>query len=135
MAHHRRVDVKAAQPRSGNSLQLTTHETQTDSPILPVEQLERLHNFRPDLVDWVTGQTVDEAKSRRDRARRLDYLIFTERIGGLVAGTLMAGGGLVVAGYLGLNGQPWLAGVLGGGTLVSIVTVLVTGKRPKDPSE
>lgn len=33
---------------------------------------------------------------------------------------------------LGLLGHDWLAGVLGGGTLVSLVTIFVTGRHKKD---
>jgi hypothetical protein len=123
-----------AQSSSGNSLQLTEHET--DSPILPVAQLEQLHQFRPDLVDWVKNQTEAEAIHRRARENRVDLFILIERMGGLVAGTMIAGVGLAIAAYVGLHGQPVLAGVLGGGTLVGIVAVLVTGKqRSKTPQQ
>ena len=52
MAKHTQVK---AQNQNGNSLQLTQHET--DSPVLPVAQLEQLQAFRPDLIDWVRDQT------------------------------------------------------------------------------
>lgn len=37
--------------------------------------------------------------------------------------------------FLGLNGQPWLAGVLGGGTLATLVTVFLSQKKPEKKSE
>lgn len=125
---NRQTHVQARSP-NGDSLQLTAHET--DSPILPVAQLQQLHNFRPDLVDWVKDQTEQEARHRRDRQTTVDRFVFFERVGGLLIGGAIALFGLAVAAYVALNGQPWVAGMIGGGTLVSIVTVLVTGHQPK----
>lgn len=128
---NRHTQVRA-DSASGNSVQLTSQET--DSPILPVAHLQQLHTFRPDLVDWICQQTEAEAQHRRVREQRVDAFIFAERIGGLVCGAFIAAFGLGVAAYVGLNGQAELAAVLGGGTLVGIVTVLVTGKRGQRPT-
>lgn len=130
MARH--TQLKAQSP-SGDNFQLTAHET--DSPILPVPQLEQLHSFRPDLVDWVKDQTQAEAEHRRRREGRVDNFIFVERLGGLVLGALIALAGLGIAAYVGLNGQPQVAMVLGGGTLATIVSVIVTGRRSKQPPQ
>ena len=121
------TQVKAQNDKG--SVQLTQHET--DSPILPVPQLEQLHAFRPDLVDWVKEQTEKEAAFRRTRTETVDRYVLIERIGGLAAGFILSLFGLSVAAYLGLHGQPWLAGTLGGGTLVSIVAILVQGRSKK----
>jgi hypothetical protein len=85
------------------------------------------------LVDWVKEQTEAEAEYRRARETRVDKFVLAERIGGLVLGAAVALFGLGIAAYVGLNGQPQVAMVLGGGTLVSIVAVLVTGRHPKRP--
>ncbi len=37
--------------------ELTVQQHDTDSHLIPVAQLERLHEFRPDRVDWVIQQT------------------------------------------------------------------------------
>lgn len=130
MAKHTQVK---AQNQNGNSLQLTQHET--DSPVLPVAQLEQLHAFRPDLVDWVKDQTEQEAVHRRKRVTRVDTFILIERLSGLIAGSLISCFGLLTAAYLALHDQAVVAGVLGGGTLVGLVTVLVQGKKVvKQPS-
>ena len=115
-----------AQNDRGQSLQVSQHET--DSPILPVPQLEQLHNFRPDLVDWVTAQTEKEAEHRRAREDKVNGYVFFERISGIVGGVLISMFGLGISAYVALHGQPWVAGVIGGGTLVGIVGVLVQGR-------
>ena len=130
MAKH--TQVKAHNP-NGNSVQLTQHET--DSPVLPVAQLEKLHVFRPDLVDWIRDQTEKEAQARRVRTVRIDTFILIERIAGLVAGTLISCLGMGAATFLALNGQFTVACVIGGGTLVGLVTVLVQGKKSAKPDD
>jgi hypothetical protein len=131
VARHTRIQ---AQSKDGEQFDVTAHES--DSPLLPVAQLERLHGFRPDLVDWVIENTREEAVARRKRTARVDAFVLIERVGGLVAGFLIAFAGIVAAAYLAINGQPWVAAVLGGGTLVSIVTVLVTGRKaPAAPEQ
>ncbi|EPM1459856.1 DUF2335 domain-containing protein [Elizabethkingia anophelis] len=37
--------------------------------------------------------------------------------------------------YLGMNGQPWLGGVLGGSTLVALATVFIVGRKLQKDSE
>ena len=92
--------------RDGQSLQLTSQDS--DSPILPVSQLRLLHEFRPDLVDWVVKRTEEESIFRRSRQNRIDGFVFVERIGGMV----------------------------GGGTLVSILGIIVSGRnKPLRPND
>ena len=130
MAKHTQVK---AQNHNGNSLHLTQHET--DSPVLPVAQLEQLHAFRPDLVDWVKDQTEKEAQARRARTVRIDKFILVERIAGLVAGTLISCVGIGAAVLLAFHEQAAVACVIGGGTLVGLVAVLVQGKKSAKPDE
>jgi hypothetical protein len=127
---NRRTELQA-KSRDGDQLQLTSQDT--DSPVLPVAQLKALSEFRPDLVDWVVSRTEVEATARHARTRRVDTFIFVERIGGLFGGVLIAALGIGVAGYLALNGAEPAAMVIGGGTLVSIVTVIIRGKRNASP--
>lgn len=113
---------------NGNSLQ-PAHRDETDSPVLPIAQLERLHAFRPDLVDWVKEQTGQEAAYRRKRQTRIDTFVLIERLAGLVAGAIISCLGLLVSAWLALDGHPDVAMLLGGGTLVGLVTVLVQGRK------
>ena len=54
--------VEARNPQ-GNELRVS--HTEMDSPVLDVNALERLHQFRPDIVDFVIEQTRAEAENRR----------------------------------------------------------------------
>lgn len=115
--------------------QLVVQSQETDSPILPVAQLKMLHEFRPDLVDFVIEQTRLEATHRRDSSRRINYFVFTEHILGqvlaLVVAALGVGGGI----YAGLNGQPVLGGTIATVTIGSLAVSFITRNRPPPSSK
>ena len=109
--------------------ELTIQHHETDSPILPVAQLERLHSFRPDAVDLVLEQTRIEAEHRRSQDRRLNVFIFTERILGQLFGLLIGGGGIFGGVYAALNGQPWAGATIAGAAIGSLAVAFVVGRK------
>lgn len=115
-----------AEARNSRGDQVTLHAHENDALILPVAQLEELHAFRPDLVDVVVSETRQEAAHRRTQESRLNFFVFIERLLGqisaLVLTVLGIGGGI----YAGLNGQPWLGGII---VSVTIGTLAVTFVR------
>ena len=66
---------------------LTVLQHETDSPILPVAQIEQLHQFRPARVDWIFEQTQAEAEYRRTESHRVNTFIFIERLLGQIFGS------------------------------------------------
>lgn len=115
----------------GGGKELALSQTTTDSPIIPVEQLERLHAFRPDKVDWIFTQTELESQSRRESQKQINRYIFIERILGQLFGLLIGLSGLGTALYAGLHGATTVGVTLAGGTLVALVSAFVVGKRDK----
>ncbi len=115
--------------------QLLVQHTTTDSPILPAANLEHLQRIDPsgELVRWVVVQTEEEAKYRRQENTRVNRYIFTERIAGIALGALVAIVGLGLATYLAISGHDAVAGVIGGATLLGIVSVLVTRRKDAAP--
>ena len=55
MARGSKTEIK------GRGGKITHQQQETDSPIIPVEQIERLHVLKPDAVEWVLQQTEREA--------------------------------------------------------------------------
>lgn len=45
----------------GRSGEMVVQDNHSDAPLLPIAALERLHQIRPDRVDWVLDQTQIEA--------------------------------------------------------------------------
>ena len=115
-----------AEAKNGKGDQLTIHSQDTDSPVLPVAQLEKLHEFRPDLVDFVIKQTEQEAGHRRIREKRVDVFIFIERILGQISAVVLAvlgiGGGI----YAGKQGFETLAITIVTATIATLAVAFVT---------
>ena len=123
MSGNRHTSAKA------NKDGLTLSSTTTDSPILPIEQIARLKELVPDRVDWVFVQTELESKCRREENKRINSMMFIERMAGLVFALLIAGAGLGAAVYLAMNGHEVTASIIGGGTLVGLVTAFIAGRK------
>lgn len=103
--------------------------TTTDSPILPIEQIERLQQIAPHRVDWVFDQTQLESEGRRIETKRINTMVFVERMAGLVFALVIAILGLSAAVYLAMQGHEVTASIIGGGTLVGLVTAFVAGRK------
>lgn len=122
-----------AEAKNRNGDQLTVQAHDTDALILPIPQLEALHKFRPDLVDMVVEETRAEAAHRRQQESRVNTFVFIERVLGQLFAIVLAGLGVAGAIYAGLNGQPWLGGVI---ATVTVGTLAVTMlKRQPKPSD
>ena len=122
-ARHTKVSA-----RNGAS-EVAVSTTVTDAPLLPVDQIERLKAVAPDRVDWLFEQTQIESESRRSENRRINTMLFFERIAGLVFALLVACAGLYTALQMALAGREIAASVVGGATLVGLVTAFIAGKR------
>lgn len=103
--------------------------TTTDAPILPVEQIARLQELVPHRVDWVFDQTQIESEGRRKENVRVNTLIFIERIAGLILAFFVVAMGLGASVYCATIDQPIVASVIGGTTLVGLVSAFILGRR------
>lgn len=121
-----------AQAKRGGDV--TVSSTTTDSPILPIEQIARLKEIAPHRVDWVFDQTEAESKARRSEIKRINTLVFAERVAGLVFALLVAIAGLGAAVYCAFLGREITASVIGGATLVGLVTAFIAGRKAPGPS-
>lgn len=114
--------------RKGDShLAITEHET--DAPLIPIAQIERLHQIAPDRVQWVFDQTEREAEHRRARVVRLDTMVFLERMAGQVAAILVCAGALVAAYLLGQAGREIAAAAIGTTAVVGLATAFLSNRR------
>lgn len=103
MAGNKRVAVGA---RNGKGDEVQVHHQESDSPIVYSNELEKLHSFRPDLVDWVVKMTTEEALERRKQTNRTNKFIFVERILGQLFAGVISLCGILGGGYIALHGQP-----------------------------
>jgi hypothetical protein len=108
---------------------LTVSQHDTDAPILPVAQLEKLHQFYPDAVPWVIDEASKEGQFRREESGRINTFIFIERIAGLLAGFSIGAIALSISYLLAMAGHDWVASVIGGTTVVALVGAFIYGKK------
>lgn len=112
---------------SDRELQVAVH--QEDSPLPAADELRRLHEFRPDLVDVAVQQSVAEFEHRRGREVKIDRYVFIERVGGLVCAFILSLAAFSLSVYLAMNGHEPTACVISGGTLASIVAAILKRKN------
>ena len=112
------VAVKA-KDATGAEVQAISQEN--DFPLPPVQEFEKLHQFRPDLVDKVLELTAEEAKKRRERLDTIDTYIYRQNMVsgiGAIAVALVAFAGAI---YLAINDHDWAAVGIVGSTLGVVV--------------
>lgn len=125
---NRHTNAKVTRRQSGDS-ELTLSEHETDSPIIPVAQLERLHIFKPDAVDWVISQTQIEAEHRRKETSRINQYIFIEHIIGQIFALIIGTAGIVGGSYVAIQGQPWAGGTIATAAITGLAVVFLTGRK------
>jgi len=123
----------ASLKNSNGELSVSEHET--DSPLLPAAQLERLHSFRPDLVDWVVKRTETESNWRRDERHRVNTFIFVERLFGQFCSVLIGIGAIAGAIYAGTHGAQVVGGAIATVGLGTLAVVFITGRKKSNSSD
>jgi len=104
-------------------------QTVTDAPLLPVEQISRLRELAPERVDWIFSQTEAESAFRRQEHRRINTMSFVEHMAGLIFALLIAMFGLGVATWLALADHDMTASIIGGTTIVGLVSAFILGRN------
>jgi hypothetical protein len=111
--------------------EFTVQQHETDSPIISVANLERLHEFKPEAVDWVINQTQIEAEFRRAETKRLNTLVFTERLIGQIFSLIIGMSGISAGAYVALQGQPWAGATIASFAITGLGVVFLTGRSKK----
>lgn len=132
----KKTSVKSASakvtPRKKVARESTLPDQETDSPILPVDQLERLHEIKPDAVDWVIQQTQIEAEHRREEISRVNGFILIEHLFGQISALIIGISGILGGSWVAANGQPWAGVTIAIAVIAGLTFVFLTGrnKRP-----
>lgn len=111
--------------------EVTVSQHETDSPIIPVAQLERLHQFKPEAVDWVIQQTQIEAEHRRAQDQRINTYVFIEHTLGQIFAFVIGLSGVMGGAYVAIHEQPWAGATIASLALTGLAVAFLTGKRPR----
>jgi hypothetical protein len=87
--------------------------------------MAHLHEFRPDLVDYIVTETSAEAKARRDETHRVNTLLFIERMLGQIFAFCVGIGGVVGGGYIALHNQPWAGASIAAATITGLAVAFL----------
>lgn len=105
-----------------------THNT-TDSPLLPVGQIERLQQIAPGRVDWVFQQTQIEAEYRRSHDTKTMWMIFFERIFQMIIGAGLCISAIYVAYLVAIAGYQYAAIAIGSTAPIGIAGAFLLHRR------
>ncbi len=125
---NRHTNAKVTHRKDGDR-EMTLSQQETDSPIVPVAQLERLHTFKPDAVDWVISQTQIEAEHRRTETARINRYIFIEHLIGQIFSLIIGLGGIGAGSWVAISGQPWAGGTIATAAITGLAVVFLTGRK------
>jgi uncharacterized membrane protein len=128
MAETREVDP--APPRQDSSETLVAIQS-WEGPLPAPETLERFEAIVPGAAKTIIEEWQAETRHRRKFEHRSLWLQFLEQMSGRLLGFLFALAALALAGYAAHIGTPWVAGVVGSGTIASVVWALVSSHRDK----
>lgn len=109
----------------GQKEELMIQNQEIDAPVLPVDQLERLHAINPNIVDWVIRQTEQEANIRRKRQIRIDVFVFIERLLGQIFGLSIGIGGILGGAYVAIDGQPWAGATIASAAIGTLAVAFI----------
>jgi len=121
--------VKTTRRKSTGAASLP--EQPNDIPILPVDQLERLHAIKPDAVDWVIKQTQIEAEHRREETSRVNGFVFFEHLFGQFSALVIGATGIIGGSWVATNGQPWAGVAIAAAVVGGLAFVFFSGKKQR----
>ncbi len=113
--------------RSNGDVTFQQHET--DAPIIPVAQLERLQKFSPETVDWVIQQTQKEAEHRREENSYINRSIHRERLMGQIFSFLTGIIGIAGGSYTAVMGFPWTGGIIATAAITGLAVMFITRQK------
>ncbi|MFQ0992136.1 hypothetical protein [Gilliamella apicola] len=121
----------AAQKTRDGDLGIAMSEHSTDSPVIQMDVLEKLHAIRPDKVDWIFEQTEKEAEYRRKNDGRVNIFVFIERLLGQIFGLVIGLSGIAGSVYLGVHDHEVLAGTIATATIATLAVSFIKGRNSK----
>jgi uncharacterized membrane protein len=125
----RKVPAKqaAAQPaeQRANHTLVSVKRQQWEAPIPPPAILAEFDQIVPGSASRIIGEFETEAEHRRGFEKRALFIEGFERISSRIFALLFALAALAIAGYCAYLDQPEVASIIGGATIVSVVTALI----------
>jgi len=101
-------------------------------PLPPPQQLAEFDAITPGLADRIMRMAEEEGQHSRSVQKRALTGAITTQVIGQVFGLLLAAGCLYASYKLALADHDWVAGILGGTTLTTVVLAFLRWKKDSD---
>lgn len=111
--------------KKGDNHSVELVSTADNNPLPPIDVLERLDKFRPDLVDFAIKQAVEESKDRRAKDDRLIEIANKERCRAQFLAFGICFLSIVGSCVLGWLGMGWAAATICGVPLTMIIATFL----------
>ena len=128
MAEIQEVDPPPPQQDTGETLVAIQS---WEGPLPAPETLKRFEAVVPGPAKTIIDEWQAETRHRRKFEHRSLSLQSLEQMSGRLLAFLFALAALALAGYAARIGATWVAGVVGSGTIASVVWALVSSQRDK----
>lgn len=109
-----------------------------NSPLPPAHELQQIQAIDPTLIVFVKDELTKQYEHQRKIVEERDKTVKHLSIAGLYLGTFITIFALMCSTFLVCSGYVWTGGILGFGTLLSVVTVIVNAgatQRKADKEE
>lgn len=124
--------IKELQPDQQQVIIQAFKQEAFSGPIPHPELLQKYENIQKGFADRIINMAETQLDHRVNCESKIVNGSVIDSKRGQIFAFIVAVLFLAAAVILGMNGHDWLAGILGGGTLVSLVTVFLTNKKSKD---
>ena len=102
-------------------------------PIPPPELFKEYEEVLPGATERILKMAEKQQDHRTKIEEKIAENNFSLSIRGQIFGCFLAFVCLLVSAFLGYNGHDWLGGIIGGGSIISILIVFVLNKEPSSP--
>lgn len=127
--------IKGLNPKQQSIIIQAIRKESFSGPIPHPELLQKYEQVQPGFAERIVEMAEKQLDHRIECEDKVVDGSVSESKRGQLYGLIVAVLFLGAATALGLTGHDWLGGVLGGGTLVALVTVFVKNKHQKDNTE
>ena len=127
------------EPRNEEDRDVVLHQRsiQFSGPLPPPEILEKYDRVVPGAAERILRLAEEQSEHRKGLERKVIESDIERSRWGQILGFVIAIVGLGVSAYISVYGNPWAGGVIGVGTLASLVGVFMYGSttRSRERSE
>ncbi|NLQ17045.1 hypothetical protein HGG82_05330 [Marinomonas sp. M1K-6] len=109
-------------------LSRTSHTEIRSSHYPPADEMIKVETIHPGYISHLMDMHKNALENNNKMSNKGMEYVFKERMFGQVCGLVLGVLGVSAGVYLGLNDHDVLGGVIGGSTVIALVTVFVTGK-------